>query len=263
MQVRDSVVVVTGAGRGIGAALARRFAAEGATGIVVSDINTDAAASVAASIGAQALAVPADVTDFAEVSSLVSAAEQEFGPVDLFCSNAGVAFGRGLEASPSDWAANLNVNLMAHVHAANAVLPSMLERGQGYLLNTASAAGLLMAPGDAPYTVSKHAAVAFAEWLSVTYGDQGIKVSVLCPMGVRTDMLMPGIEQGEVSALAVAAFGDILEPDQVAGIVVDGLAAEKFHILPHPEVGTFVKRKADDVDRWISGMRRATAQLPH
>jgi NAD(P)-dependent dehydrogenase (short-subunit alcohol dehydrogenase family) len=137
----------------------------------------------------------------------------------------------------------------------------MLARGRGYLLNTASAAGLLMAVGDAPYSVSKHAAVAFAEWLSVTYGDRGVKVSVLCPMGVRTDMLMPGIEQGEVSALAVAAFGDILEPDQVAGIVVDGLAAERFHILPHPEVATFVKRKADDVDRWLSGMRRATTHL--
>ncbi|QUQ67419.1 SDR family oxidoreductase [Kutzneria sp. CA-103260] len=263
MQVRDSVVVVTGAGRGIGAALARRFAAEGAAGIVVSDVNASAAEEVASAIGAQAIAVPADVTDADQVAALVAAAEKAFGPVDLFCSNAGVAFGRGLEASPADWAANLNVNVMAHVHAANAVLPSMLARGQGYLLNTASAAGLLMAPGDAPYTVSKHAAVAFAEWLSATYGDQGIKVSVLCPMGVRTDMLMPGIEQGETAALAVAAFGDILEPDQVAGIVVDGLAAEKFHILPHPEVGTFVERKAADVDRWLSGMRRAAAQLPH
>ena len=263
MQVRDSVVVVTGAGRGIGAALARRFAAEGAAGIVVSDVDADSAASVAATIGSQAVSVAADVTDADQVASLVAAAEKEFGPVDLFCSNAGVAFGRGMNASPADWAANLNVNLMAHVHAASAALPSMLARGRGYFLNTASAAGLLMAPGDAPYTVSKHAAVAFAEWLSATYGDQGIKVSVLCPMGVRTDMLMPGIEQGEISALAVAAFGDILEPDQVAGIVVDGLAAEKFHILPHPEVATFVQRKADDVDRWLSGMRRAAAQLPH
>jgi len=261
MQVRDSVVVVTGAGRGIGAALARRFAAEGAAGIVVSDLDAANAASVASSLD-RAISVPADVTEADQVAALVAAAEQEFGPVDLFCSNAGVAFGRGLDASPADWAVNLNVNVMAHVHAANAVLPSMLSRGQGYLLNTASAAGLLMAPGDAPYTVSKHAAVAFAEWLSATYGDRGIKVSVLCPMGVRTDMLMPGIEQGETSALAVAAFGDILEPDQVAGIVVDGLAAEKFHILPHPEVGTFVQRKASDIDRWLSGMRRAAAQLP-
>lgn len=262
MQVRDSVVVVTGAGRGIGAALARRFAAEGAAGIIVSDVDASSAASVAASIGTQAVAVAADVTEAAQVAALVEAAEREFGPVDLFCSNAGVAFGRGMSASPADWAANLNVNVMAHVHAANAALPSMVARGRGYFLNTASAAGLLMAPGDAPYTVSKHAAVAFAEWLSVTYGDRGIKVSVLCPMGVRTDMLMPGIEQGETSALAVAAFGDILEPDQVAAIVVEGLAAEKFHILPHPEVAKFVKRKADDVDRWLSGMRRAAAQLP-
>jgi NAD(P)-dependent dehydrogenase (short-subunit alcohol dehydrogenase family) len=263
MQVRDSVVVVTGAGRGIGAALARRFAAEGAAGIVVADLDAANAEAVASSIGPQAVAVPADVADAAQVAALVTAAEANFGPVDLFCSNAGVAFGRGLDASPADWAVNLNVNVMAHVHAANAVLPSMLERGRGYLLNTASAAGLLMAPGDAPYTVSKHAAVAFAEWLSATYGDRGVKVSVLCPMGVRTDMLMPGIEQGEASALAVAAFGDILEPDDVAGIVVAGLAAEKFHILPHPEVAKFVQRKADDVDRWLAGMRRAVAQLPH
>ncbi|MFC0540337.1 SDR family oxidoreductase [Kutzneria chonburiensis] len=262
MQVRDSVVVVTGAGRGIGAALARRFAAEGAAGIVVSDIDGAAASSVAASLDVPAVGVAADVTDFDAVASLVTAAEQ-FGPVDLFCSNAGVAFGRGMDASPADWATNLNVNLMAHVHAANAALPSMLSRGRGYFLNTASAAGLLMSPGDAPYSVSKHAAVAFAEWLSATYGDQGIGVSVLCPMGVRTDMLMPGIEQGETAALAVAAFGDILEPADVAGIVVEGLAAEKFHILPHPEVAKFVQRKADDVDRWLSGMRRAVAQLPH
>ncbi|MFC0434988.1 SDR family oxidoreductase [Kutzneria buriramensis] len=261
MEVRDKVVVVTGAGRGIGAALARRFAAEGAAGIVVSDVNGSAATEVAASLD-RAIAVAADVTDAAQVAALVTAAEEAFGPVDLFCSNAGVAFGRGMDASPTDWATNLNVNVMAHVHAANAVLPSMLARGRGYFLNTASAAGLLMAPGDAPYTVSKHAAVAFAEWLSVTYGDRGIGVSVLCPMGVRTDMLMPGIEQGDLSALAVAAFGDILEPDQVAGIVVEGLAAEKFHILPHPEVATFVQRKATDVDRWLSGMRRAATQLP-
>jgi len=261
VEVRDKVVVVTGAGRGIGAALARRFAAEGAAGIVVSDINGSAADEVAASLD-RAIAVAADVTDADQVAGLVTAAEEAFGPVDLFCSNAGVAFGHGMDASPADWATNLNVNVMAHVHAANAALPSMLARGRGYFLNTASAAGLLMAPGDAPYTVSKHAAVAFAEWLSVTYGDRGIGVSVLCPMGVRTDMLMPGIEQGDLSALAVAAFGDILEPDQVAGIVVEGLAAEKFHILPHPEVATFVQRKATDVDRWPAGMRRAATQLP-
>jgi NAD(P)-dependent dehydrogenase (short-subunit alcohol dehydrogenase family) len=253
--------VVTGAGRGIGAALARRFAAEGAAGIVVSDLH--GADAVAASLEVPTVAVEADVTDAAAVASLVAAAESAFGPVDLFCSNAGVAFGRGMDASPADWAMNLNVNLMAHVHAANAALPSMLSRGRGYFLNTASAAGLLMSPGDAPYSVSKHAAVAFAEWLSATYGDQGIGVSVLCPMGVRTDMLMPGIEQGETAALAVAAFGDILEPADVAGIVVDGLAAERFHILPHPKVATFVQRKATDVDRWLAGMRRAAAHLPH
>lgn len=259
MQVRGSVVVVTGAGRGIGAALARRFAAEGAAGVLVSDIDAAAAQAVASELtGTKAVAVGADVSVATEVTGIVETAERELGPIDLFCSNAGIASGKPLdEASPDDWARAWSVNVMAHVHAANAVLPSMLARGKGYLLNTASAAGLLIAAGDAPYTATKHAAVGFAEWLSVTYGSRGIKVSALCPMGVRTDMLIPGIEQGNPSALAVAASGPILEPDDVAGIVVEGLAAERFLILPHPEVAKFEERKAADRDRWIAGMRRA------
>ena len=262
MQVRDSVVVVTGAAGGIGAALARRFAAEGAAGLVLSDLDGDAVAEVAAGLPVKAVGVRADVAIAEEVAGLVATAEREFGPVDLFCSNAGVATGHGVEdATPEDWALNFSVNTMAHVYAAQAVLPSMLARGRGYLLNTASAAGLLMTPGDAPYSVSKHAAVAFAEWLSAEYGDRGIGVSVLCPMGVRTNLLMPGIEQGHASALAVAAFGEILEPDDVAGMVVEALDSEKFLILPHPEVHTFMQRKASDVDRWLAGMRRAATKL--
>ncbi|AHH95559.1 SDR family oxidoreductase [Kutzneria viridogrisea] len=264
MLVRDSVVVVTGGGRGIGAALARRFAAEGAAGVLVSDLDGDAAQAVAESLeGTKALAVRADVADEAQVTELVRTAERELGPIDLFCSNAGIGTGHTLEESTAeDWSRAWSVNLLSHVHAARAVLPSMLARGRGYLLNTASAAGLLIAPGDPAYTATKHAAVGFAEYLSVTYGSRGIKVSALCPMGVRTDLLMPGVEQGNLSALAVAASGEILEPDEVAGVVVQGLAEERFLILPHPEVAKFVERKAVDRDRWLAGMRRNVDQLP-
>ncbi|GDY29037.1 SDR family oxidoreductase [Gandjariella thermophila] len=262
MRLRDAVIVVTGGGRGIGAAMARRFADEGAAGVVVSDVDGSAAELVAKSIsdaGGRALAVRTDVTDEAEVGRLVERAEQEFGPIDLFCSNAGVATGQGLEADPTEWARAWSVNVLAHVYAARAVVPRMVERGRGYLLNTCSAAGLLSAPGDAPYTATKHAAVAFAEWLAITYGDAGIRVSALCPLGVRTDMLMPGIESGQAAALAVAASGAVLEPEQVADAIVAGLADERFLILPHPEVAEFVRRKGEDRDRWLAGMRRLVA----
>ncbi len=262
MKLDGKVVVLTGAAGGIGAALAQRFAAEGAAGLVLSDLDgarvTDVAARVGGS-GTVAVAVPADVTDEGQVRTLVTAAEERFGPVDLFCSNAGIAIGRGLDASPADWALSWSVNVMAHVHAANAVLPSMLERGNGYLLNTCSAAGLLSAPGDAPYTATKHAAVAFAEWLSIMYGDAGIKVSALCPQGVRTPMLTGGLVAEHGAAKMVAAAGAVLEPEDVAEAVVDGLAAERFLILPHPEVATFVQHRAADPDRWLGGMRRLVA----
>lgn len=260
MRLADKVVVVTGAGRGIGAALATRFATEGAAGIVVSDVDGDTARSTAAAIrdaGGKAVAVRTDVSDAAQVADLVAATEREFGPVDLFCSNAGIAAGQGIEAPADLWARSWSVNVMAHVHAANAVLPGMIERGGGYLLNTVSAAGLLTCPGDAPYTATKHAAIGFAEWLSMTYGDNGIRVSALCPMGVATAMLMPGIESGNASALAVAASGAILTPEDVAQAVVDGLADERFLILPHPKVAKQYARKAADVDGWLGGMRHA------
>lgn len=258
MQLRDRVVVVTGAARGIGAALANRFAAEGAAGVVVADLDGDTAHRTAAAItaaGGRATAVRTDVTDEAQVRDLVAAAEREFGPVDLFCSNAGVAAGMGLDAPAEAWASSWAVNVLAHVHGARAVLPSMLDRGEGYLLNTVSAAGLLSCPGDAPYSATKHAAIGFAEWLSLTYGARGIRVSALCPMGVRTDMLVPGIEAGNASALAVAASGGLLEPEQVADVVVAGLADERFLILPHPEVGPMYAAKGADPDRWLGGMR--------
>lgn len=260
MELDGKIVVITGAAGGIGAALARRFAAEGAAGIVVSDVDESGAERAAAEVvaaGGKALGARADVTDPDALVSLVETAEHRFGPVDLFCSNAGVAFGQGLDAPDEDWATAWSVNVLAHVHAARAVLPSMLARRQGYLLNTVSAAGLLTGPGDAPYTASKHAALGIAEWLAVTYGSAGIRVSALCPMGVRTNMLMPGIEAGDRAALAVAASGEVLEPDQVADAVVTGLGEERFLILPHPRVGTMYARKAADPDRWLAGMRKA------
>lgn len=262
MDLRRKVVVVTGGANGIGAAMARRFAADGALGVVVADIDGDGAGEVAAEAGqrgAQGIAVPCDVADEGQVRELVAAVLERFGRVDLLCSNAGVAFGEGIDARAEDWDLAWRVNLMAHVVAARAVLPSMLARGGGYLLHTCSAAGLLTNPGDAPYTASKHAAVGFAEWLAVTYGDAGIRVSALCPQGVRTRMLLSGLEEGSVAARAVAAAGALLEPEQVADAVVEGLAAERFLILPHPEVATYLRRKAEDPDRWLAGMRRLVA----
>ncbi|MBO3752367.1 SDR family oxidoreductase [Streptosporangiaceae bacterium NEAU-GS5] len=258
MRVQDKVVVVTGAASGIGRAMARRFAAEGAAGVVVADLSREGAEAVAAEIGG--LAVRADVSIEDEVRALVDAAEGTYGPIDLFCSNAGVITGMGLDATDEDWSRTLAVNTMAHVYAARAVVPRMAERGGGYLLNTCSAAGLISCPGDAPYAVSKAAAIAFAEWVAIHYRPQGIKVSVLCPQGVRTGM-MTGNDQEHLTARAVSASGAILEPEDVAQIVIEGLESERFHIFPHPEVAGFVKMKADDYDRWLSGMSRFVASL--
>jgi NAD(P)-dependent dehydrogenase (short-subunit alcohol dehydrogenase family) len=253
MQVRDKVVVVTGAAGGIGRAMALRFAAEGAAGVVVADLDQAGAAAVAKEIGDRATAVRADVTSEADVAALV---ETPFGPVDLFCSNAGIIAGHGLDASDQEWSSLYAVNVMAHVYAARAAVPSMIARGGGYLLNTCSAAGLVSCPGDAPYAVTKAAAIAFAEWVAMHYASQGIKVSVLCPQGVRTAMLERGKEEDHLTARAVGASGAILDPADVATAVVEGLAAERFHVFPHPEVAEFVRRKAEDPDRWLAGMSR-------
>jgi NAD(P)-dependent dehydrogenase (short-subunit alcohol dehydrogenase family) len=264
MRVEGKVVVVTGAGRGIGRALARRFAAEGAKGVAVGDLDQDNAEAVAAEIastGAGALGLRTDVGVERDVRALVEAAEEAFGPVDLCCSNAGIAIGGGVEASDDDWQRIWDVNLMAHVYAARAVLPSMLARGEGYLLNTASAAGLLTNLGAAPYSVTKHAAVALAEWLAVTHGDEGIKVSCLCPQGVNTAMLMGEANPGVTAADVVKVAGRVLEPDDVAEAVVRGLEEERFLILPHREVAEYWRRKADDPDRWLAGMRRLQARV--
>ena len=264
MRVEGKVVVVTGAGRGIGRALARRFAAEGAKGVAVGDLDQDNAEAVAAelaSTGVGALGLRTDVGVERDVRALVEAAETAFGPVDLCCSNAGIAVGGGVEASNEDWQRIWDVNLMAHVYAARAVLPSMLARGEGYLLNTASAAGLLTNLGTAPYSVTKHAAVALAEWLAITHGDEGIKVSCLCPQGVNTAMLMGDANPGVTAADVVKVAGRVLEPDEVAEAVIQGLADERFLILPHPEVAEYWRRKTDDPDRWLAGMRRLQARV--
>lgn len=257
MNVEDAVIVVTGAGSGIGAALARRFAADGAAVVVVADRNREAASAVAAEIGGRAETV--DVTDADAVAGLVGRTEQAHGRIDLFCSNAGIATGTGIDGPDDEWRLAYEVHVMAHVYAARAVLPGMLARGRGYLLNTASAAGLLTAPGDAAYSASKHAAVGLAEWLAVEYGGRGVSVSVLCPQGVSTPLLMDPLAAGNSSARAVAAAGTIVTPDEVADAVVSGLAAERFLILPHPEVATYWAQLAADPDRWLAGVRRMVA----
>jgi NAD(P)-dependent dehydrogenase (short-subunit alcohol dehydrogenase family) len=243
MDLHGKIAVVTGAASGIGAALAARFDAEGATVVAVDRVERD---------GVRVC----DVTDADAVQALVDDVIAEHGGIDLFCSNAGIVTGVGLEDPDDLWHAAFEVNLMAHVYAARAVVPHMLERGSGYLLNTASAAGLLTSPGDAPYAVTKHGAVAFGEWLAVTYGDRGIRVSVLCPMGVATPLLMDPLAAGDPGAQAVAASGDIVSTEHVADVVVAGLREETFLLLPHPQVGTFWAQKASDPDRWLAGMRR-------
>jgi NAD(P)-dependent dehydrogenase (short-subunit alcohol dehydrogenase family) len=264
MELAGRVAVVTGAASGIGRALAERFAAEGAAGVAVADLDGGGAATVAAGIGERALGAACDVTDAGQVAELLQRVESAFGPVDLFCANAGVGGGPGLDATPEQWDLAFAVNIRAHVLAAQLLVPRWLERGGGYFLSTASAAGLLTQIGSAPYSVTKHAAVGFAEWLAVTYGDRGVKVSCLCPMGVATPMLEGGLADdglGRVAARTVAAAGDVLAPEDVAEAVVAGLRDERFLVLPHPEVLEFWRRKSADYDRWLAGMRRLQAQV--
>ena len=251
MDVADRVVVVTGGGSGIGAALCRRFAAENAAAVVVSDVNEAGARAVAREIRGRA--VRTDVTVEADIRALVSRTVEEHGRIDIFCSNAGVGLGAGPESPDSEWGKSFEVHVMAHVYVARAVLPLMLRRGEGYILGTVSAAGLLNQVLSAPYGVTKAAALSFFEWLSIAHGDDGIRVSALCPQGVRTPMLGVGgslfLQEGA------------LEPAEVAGVVIDGLRDERFLILPHQAVAEYFRRKATDYDRWIRGMRKLRARL--
>jgi NAD(P)-dependent dehydrogenase (short-subunit alcohol dehydrogenase family) len=254
MHLNGKHAVVTGGGNGIGAALCRRFAAEGARGVVVADRDGDAAQAVALEIGG--LAVTVDVSVEEDVRRLVAESEKRLGPIDLFCSNAGIATGGGVEAPNAEWQRIWDINLMAHVYAARAVLPGMLKRGDGYLLQTASAAGLLTSIGSAPYAVTKHAAVALAEWLSITHGPT-IKVSCLCPQGVFTNMLM----RPDAGAATEALRAEAVTVEHVADAVIEGLAAERFLILPHPVVAKYMSNRASDHERWLRGMRRLQAQI--
>ncbi|HEY9287596.1 MAG TPA: SDR family oxidoreductase [Candidatus Dormibacteraeota bacterium] len=247
MELWDSVVVVTGGGGGIGRALCRRFKDEGAAAIVVADVDLQSAQAVAQEVGG--LAVSTDVTVESAVQELVQRAIDAYGRIDVYCSNAGIAFGGGPEAPDDAWQRSWEVHVMGHVYAARAVIPGMLERGSGCFVGTISAAALVNHILAAPYATTKAAALSFFEWLSIAYGDRGIRVSALCPMGVRTPMLL---REGERNFLLEGA----LEPDDVARMTTEAMREERFLILPHPEVADYVRRKAADYDRWLSGMRR-------
>jgi NAD(P)-dependent dehydrogenase (short-subunit alcohol dehydrogenase family) len=243
MNLTDKIIVVTGAASGIGRALAHRFVAEGARAVVCSDRDGDGVRAVAAEIGG--VAIQADVSREADIQALIEQVESQIGPIDLFCSNAGIGVGGGAETPTEDWQRIWDINVMAHVWAARHLVPLMAARGGGYLLNTSSAAGLLSQIGSAPYAVTKHAAVGLAEWLAITHGDQGIKVSVLCPQAVRTAMTA-GNPDG------VASIDGMMEPEAC----VRAIEAETFLVLPHPEVLTYMRNKTNDYDRWIGGMRK-------
>jgi NAD(P)-dependent dehydrogenase (short-subunit alcohol dehydrogenase family) len=254
VRLAGRTVIVTGAAGGIGRALALRCAAEGAR-VAATDVKP--LEGMPGELGPGHLAVACDVTDEAALGELIGLVESELGPVDVFFANAGVAIGEDPVGTPDEvWDKAFAVNVRAHVLAARRLLPGWLERGEGYFVATASAAGLLTQIGSAPYAVTKHAAVAFAEWLSVTYGDRGLRVSCLCPMGVRTAMLAGE----ELSHQVVRAAGAVLEPEEVADAVVAAIDREQFLILPHPEVLTFFQRKGMDYERWLAGMRRLQAR---
>lgn len=270
MELNGRGVVVTGAGNGIGEALARRFHAAGAT-VVVADLDGARAASVAADLEAQrrgsALGLTADVGSEQGNVDLIAASDEFLAVrgrvIDLFFANAGVGIGTDLESTDeATWDVAMNVNLHAHRWAAKHLVPTWVERGEGYFCSTASAAGLLSQIGSAPYSVTKHAAVAFAEWLAITYGDRGVTVGCLCPQGVNTNMLAMGDVPGAgASSNVVRSAGVVLEPSDVAEFVLQGIAEERFLFLPHPEVKTYMERKAADHDRWLAGMRKLQARV--
>jgi len=262
MDVTDRVVVVTGGASGIGRALCRAVAARGARAIVVADIDGPGAEVLADELGERAAAVRTDMASSGDVSSLVEFAESTYGAIDIFFANAGIIVAGGVEVPDDAWERIWHVNVMSHVLAARALLPGMLARGEGHIVITASAAGLLTQLGSAPYSVTKHAAVALAEWLAITHHDAGIRVSCLCPQGVWTNMTGGG-QRRDVQRVAQSTAGrdGFLEADEVAEVVLAAVAEERFLILPHPEVATYEHRRADDRERWLTGMRRVQATL--
>lgn len=255
MDLQDKIVVITGAGSGIGKALVKKFLAEGAKAVVGVDINADTAQKTADELGC--IAMSADVGKEEDIIRIIEDTENTIGPIDLFCSNAGLGTGPSEQSPNTEWQISWDVNVMSHVYAARHMVPRMRQRGGGYLMNTASAAGLLNQIGGAAYGVTKHAAVGFAEWIALTYAHEGIKVSVLCPQAVRTAMTA---DFGDTSTQAAAGDG-MMEPDDLATIVVDHLEREAFLILTHQEVKTYMQRKTADYDRWIGGMNRLLQKL--
>jgi NAD(P)-dependent dehydrogenase (short-subunit alcohol dehydrogenase family) len=253
MELVDRNVVITGAGSGIGAALARRFAAESPRSLVLADINRDGVEAVAAEVGG--VAVETDVGREEDVKALIARGTEVGGSIDVFFSNAGIGGAHGGPEIPDEvWDAAWRINVMAHIWAARALLPAMVERGDGYLLSTASAAGILTEVGTQVYSVTKHAAVSVAEWLAINYGDAGVKVSCLCPLGVRTPMLDGALEESTSGAALLR--DELLEPSEVADVVVEAMRDERFLIFPHPQVGKYMAFKGGDNERWMAGMRR-------
>jgi len=251
MELSGKTVVVTGAAQGIGKGLALRFGNEGAT-VICADIDFDGAESVAREIGSRAIAC--DVSREDDIKALIETVEDTIAPIDLFCANAGILTLGGLEVADKEWDRIWKINVMSHVWTARHLVPRMVARGGGYILITASAAGLLNQPGAAPYGVTKHAAVGFAEWLSLTYGHKGLHVSVLCPQAVRTEMT-----RGHETS--VASIDGMLEPEDVAQACVDAIGSDQFLVLPHPQVHDYMRLKASDYDRWLSGMRKLNQQF--
>lgn len=247
MEIKDKICVVTGAASGIGKALCQAFGDQGARAVVCVDVNGQGAQATADEIGGHAFTV--DVRHADQITKMIDAIERDIGPIDLYWSNAGIAVGGGMETSDTEWQRVWEINVMSHVWAARHLVPLMASRGGGYLLNTSSAAGLLNQVGSASYGVSKHAAVGLAEWLAMTHGDQGIKVSILCPQAVRTEMTR-GHEDH------VAAIDGMLEPEAVAQVCVQAIRDETFLILPHEQVRQYMRLKTEDYDRWIGGMRK-------
>ncbi|MGR8946861.1 MAG: SDR family oxidoreductase [Gammaproteobacteria bacterium] len=252
MKAKDKVVVITGGATGIGAALARRFHAEGAKAVVVAGFQQELLKEVANEIGG--LAVPCDVTKENDIQHLIKVAEDKYGPIDIFCSNAGIARMGDEDAPDEEWQLNWDIHVMAHIYAARALAPKMAERGGGYLINTASAAGLLSHIQSATYSVTKHAAVSFAEWLSIKYRHLGVRVSVLAPQAVRTPMT------DRPDEAEVAAVDGMIEPEELADCVIETMDKEEFLILPHPVVSKYMMNKAKDVDRWLTGMNKWRVQ---
>lgn len=249
MELRDKIVVITGAGSGIGRALAVRFKAEGAKCIVAVDVDTQSAQATAELVSG--VAMTADVAVEADVQRAIERTESEIGPIDLFCSNAGIGLGECLNSANHEWQISWDVNVMAHVYASRHLVPRMVARGGGYFLNTASAAGLLNQIGGAAYGVTKHAAVGFGEWLAIHHKHQGIKVSMLCPQAVRTPMI-----ENENDSSAAAMSNGVIEPEELTESVIEGLREETFMILPHPIVLEYMRNKTSNYDRWIGGMSR-------